>query len=148
MYYTYNNGSSDITLAKTYNINMQLKPSILSIEAIIDSNENDNDGDTQYNIVPNIFYGDGEFVSLKYDLYFTTPFSQLETKVNTYIKTDIHDLIQSISFTQNGTYKVVGLLTDEFGGTSTDETILQITSDGLVVITKPKPLQNIIFDRE
>ena len=148
LYYTYNNGSSDITLAKTYNINMQLKPSILSIEAIIDSNENDNDGDTQYNIVPNIFYGDGEFVSLKYDLYFTTPFSQLETKVNTYMKTDIHDLIQSISFTQNGTYKVVGLLTDEFGGTSTDETILQITSDGLVVITKPKPLQNIIFDRE
>ena len=146
-YMTYNNGQSNIELSKTYNINMQLRPSILSIDTIIDSTEPDNDGDTQYNIVPTIDYGDGAFASLRYDLYFITPFSNIETKVGTYTKTLINDLTLNLTFTQNGRYKIFALLTDEFNGTSSDEKYIDITSDGLVVVTK-KPIQDIIFDRE
>lgn len=148
LYYSYSNGSSVITLSQTYNINMQLRPSVLKIAATEETYENNNDGKDDWKIVPTIDYGDGAFTNLKYDLYFITPFSQVETKVNTYIKTDSNYLNQIISFTQNGKYKVVGLLTDEFGGTSTDTTNITINSDGLVIIEKAKPLSNIIFDRE
>lgn len=146
-YMTYYNGQSNIELSKTYNINMQLRPSKLKIESIIDQNEPDNDGDVQYNIVPTIDYGDGAFTSLRYDLYFVTPFSNLEVKVDTYTKNNVNDLILNLTFTQNGTYKVFALLTDEFGGTSSDAIYINISSDGLV-ITQKKPQQNIIFDRE
>ena len=146
-YMTYFNGQTNIELSKTYNINMQLRPSTLKVAAVIDPTEPDNDGDTQYNIVPTIDYGDGAFASLRYDLYFVTPFSNLEVKVNTYTKTDINSLVLPLTFTQNGRYKVFALLTDEFSGTSSDAVYIDITSDGLVITTK-KPIQNIIFDRE
>lgn len=57
------------------------------------------------------------------------------------------DQFINLSFTQNGRYKIFALLTDEFNGTSSDEKYIDITSDGLVVVTK-KPIQDIIFDRE
>ena len=57
------------------------------------------------------------------------------------------DQFINLAFTQNGRYKIFVLLTDEFNGTSSDEKYIDITSDGLVVVTK-KPIQDIIFDRE
>ena len=57
------------------------------------------------------------------------------------------DQFINLAFTQNGRYKIFALLTDEFNGTSSDEKYIDITSDGLVVVTK-KPIQDIIFDRE
>ncbi len=57
------------------------------------------------------------------------------------------DQFINLSFTQNGRYKIFALLTDEFNGTSSDEKYIDITSDGLVVVTK-KPIQDIIFDKE
>lgn len=57
------------------------------------------------------------------------------------------DQFINLAFTQNGRYKIFVLLTDEFNGTSSDEKYIDITSDGLVLVTK-KPIQDIIFDRE
>ena len=57
------------------------------------------------------------------------------------------DQFINLAFTQNGRYKIFALLTDEFNGTSSDEKYIDITSDGLVLVTK-KPIQDIIFDRE
>jgi hypothetical protein len=146
-YMTYFNGQSNVELSKTYNINMQLRQSVLKIETIMDSTEPDNDGDTQYDVIPTIDYGDGAFASLRYDLYFIAPFSNVEIKVGSYIKNSINDVILNLTFTQNGRYKIFALLTDEFNGTSSDEKYIDITIDGLIVITK-KPIQDIIFDRE
>jgi len=148
LYYTYFNGIDNIILTKLYNVNMKLKQSELALVSSIDPLENDNDGDEDWNIVPTIIYGDGLFQSLKYQVYFKTPFSEDNVLVATYIKTDINSLDLKLTFKQNGSYTIVGTLTDEFQGISSAETIINISSSGLVIQAKSKPIQDIVFDRE
>ena len=149
----YNNGLENVLFSTNYNIQMQLRPSILTLESNINSIENDNDGDTDWIIKPIIDYGDGAFAKLTYSIYFFTPFNNNRVLVDTIYKTDISDASDTnnldlhIEFKHNGVYEIIGTLLDEFNGTSNDSVQITIDSSGLI-ITEKEPMINVVFDRE